>query len=159
MPAASTREARRGNVDTMKRLVRSVVLVAGLFAFGGCVVHVNDGGSQIGEPAADGSINLGWHLFKKKGKKEREVYPVGVQHGEFSAIRLTTSNAPAQVKRVIITFGNGERFEPKVRPRMEKNSSTRWIDLPGGKRKIHDVVVVAHSPAKLLAKIEVYAKR
>ena len=143
----------------MKRLVRSVLLLAGLFAFSGCVVHVNDAGSEIGQPAADGSINLGWHLFRKKGKKEREVYPVGKRHGKFSAIRLTTSNARAQIKRVVVTFGNGKRFEPKVRRKMEKNSSTRWIDLPGGKRNIRNVVVVAHSPAKLLAKIEVYGKR
>jgi len=139
--------------------MQTLLCLVCLFAVSGCVVHTYDGDAEIGRESQSGEVYLGWHLFKKKAKRDKEIYSVGKSHGKFRAVRLVTSNAPVKVKRVIVTFGNGERFEPKVRKKMGKDASTRWIDLPGGKRNIHNVTIVARSTSKLLAKIEVLGRR
>ncbi|MBN4059187.1 hypothetical protein JYT22_00880 [Endomicrobium sp. AH-315-J14] len=136
-----------------------VVSISFVGVLSACQLTVEAGGSNIGHETESGDIYLGWHLFKRETKKDKEVYPVGGEHGKFSAIRLETSQAPVNIKKVVVVFGNGEKFRPKVAKKLAKNTKTRNIQLPGGKRKIRKVVIIARSTKKLLAKIEVLGVR
>jgi hypothetical protein len=52
---------------------------------------------------------------------------------------IEVKDAPIELYDMIITFWDGERFEPKLRYVFDANTRTRVIDLPGGERFIRRV--------------------
>ena len=137
----------------MNRVVLAFVIALAMVGGPACVIHATD--SSVGTVSSDGSVYLGWHLFKKK-KRDREIYNVGKQHGKFSAVRLH-SNKKFNFQSVKIILGNGERVKPKVKKKWAKGHWTRWLTLPGGSRYIHSIEVVGRSPGHL-AKVEIYGQ-
>jgi hypothetical protein len=126
------------------------------FAAAGCTVYTS-GGAEVGAVLDNGTVYLGWHLLPKK-KTDRELYAVGAEHGQFQSIYLTTNHKVA-VKRVVVTFDNGETFEVPEAGTWGKGHRTAQIALPGAPRAIHQVDVFARSSGKHLAKIEIYGLR
>ena len=59
----------------------------------------------------------------------------------------------------MITFGDGEKFEPHTKLVFGPDSTTRMIDLPGDLRVIRHVDFFMHNlPGEGKAKIEVWAR-
>jgi hypothetical protein len=52
---------------------------------------------------------------------------------------IVVENAPVEVFDMVVTFGDGERFEPKTRLVFGPDSTSRMIDLPGHNRVIRRV--------------------
>ena len=73
------------------------------------------------------------------GGADHDVIPVGRADGKFNSIMIVVENAPVEVFDMVVTFGDGERFEPKTRLVFGPNSTSRMIDLPGRDRVIRRV--------------------
>lgn len=124
----------------------------------GCAVTLSGGGSDVGSEREGGDIDLGWRLFNRKGVQV-ETFPVGEQHGAFSAVRLVTSSAPIEVHAVVVLFDNNQESRLRVDKVLAKDSSTAWLDLPGGSRRIREVRIKGKSRDKLVGKIEILGRR
>ena len=57
----------------------------------------------------------------------------------FRAIQIRVQNAPIAFQRVIVHYGNGQQQAVPLRNRIPAGGSTRWIDLPGERRRIQSV--------------------
>jgi hypothetical protein len=73
------------------------------------------------------------------GGADHDVIGVGRADGKFNSIMIVVENAPVEVFDMVVTFGDGERFEPKTRLVFGPDSTSRMIDLPGHNRVIRRV--------------------
>ena len=134
--------------------LRTVFALAALaIAVPACTVYT----VEVGSVSSDGTVYLGFNLYSAKGKTEREEFPIGQQHGAFSALRIKADKAVA-INRMTVVFADGERFNTNVPAQMSAGWSAPMV-LPRGPRPIHSVVIVATSQGKGLASIEVYGTR
>lgn len=95
------------------------------------------------KPAAQlpgGFVLLG---YAQAGQKtERDKIAVGGKQGQFKELRITVAGGSVAIDEVIVTFGNGEEFRPKIQHQFTEQSSTRNIDLPGNLRNIRSIEFV-----------------
>jgi hypothetical protein len=116
---------------------------------------------DVGTVSPDGSVFLGWHLIRRDEKtnaNDQETYDVGAQLGTFSAIRLH-ADKPLALAQVRVIFADGERW---IAPAPQGLGAEEWsapIQLPGGPRAIHSVVVFGRSTTSLLSKLEIHGTR
>jgi hypothetical protein len=87
---------------------------------------VRAGFDFLGERIVDGAV-------------DHDVIHVGRRDGRFREIMLVVERAPVEIYDVVVTFGNGERFEPRLRIAYGPDTRSRTIDLPGGSRAIQRV--------------------
>jgi hypothetical protein len=87
---------------------------------------VRAGFDFLGERTVDGAI-------------DRDSINVGRRDGRFREIMLVVERAPVEIYDVVVTFGNGEHFEPRTRLAFGPDTRSRTIDLPGGSRVIQRV--------------------
>ena len=87
---------------------------------------VHSGYDLLGERMVDGAV-------------DHDVIHVGRRDGRFRAIMLVVERAPVEIYDVVVTFGNGEHFEPRTRLAFGPDTRSRTIDLPGGSRVIQRV--------------------
>lgn len=116
---------------------------------------------DVGSVSADGSVYLGWHLVNRataSKPEDQETYDVGAHLGAFSAIRMHTEK-PVAFSQVLVIFANGERWVAPAPAAMGADEWTAPIQLPGGPRPIHSIVVNGHSTTSLLAKLEFHGTR
>jgi len=73
------------------------------------------------------------------GGLDHDVIHVGRKDGQFHEIMVVAERAPVEIYDLIVTFGNGERYEPHTRLVFGPDSTSRNIDLPGGGRFIKRV--------------------
>jgi len=85
----------------------------------------------------NGFVYLGERTVNGGG--DHDAIHVGKADGSFHAIMLVVENAPMELFDVVVTFGNGERWEPRTRLVFNPDSTTRAIDLPGNARFIRRV--------------------
>jgi hypothetical protein len=140
----------------MKNLIRvALILLAGSF-LSGCVVHIPT--VPVGQSTKHG-VYLGSRSVGKR--KDKDHFRVGANLGTFQKLRLRVVKAPVRIKRVTVHFGNGKARNLQVKPNFKANDWSRWIDLPGGKRRIERVVIVATTPkgARRLGRVMAYAQR
>ncbi|MBI4702688.1 MAG: hypothetical protein HY744_16320 [Deltaproteobacteria bacterium] len=132
-------------------LVLSAVLLAG-----GCVVTVES--TPVGTVAADGSVYLGWTLISHK--KEADWMLVGVEHGDFSSLRLHVTKAGLVLDRMVVAFGNGEQWNVPVPRELGQGAWSPEIKLPGA-RRIRKVTFFARTKGKggLMAHVDLYGRR
>ncbi len=124
-----------------------------------CVITTTN--RDVGSVNADGSVYLGWHLLNRNEKtnaNDQETYDVGVQLGAFSSIRLH-ADKPMSIARVHIIFANGERYDAPAPPALGAEEWSPPLQLPGGPRPIHSIVVDGRSTTSLLAKLELHGGR
>lgn len=132
----------------------SGVVAAALFSSVGCVSEAKPGEAHA---MRDGFSYLGERMVM--GANQHDAIEVGRADGRFSAIMLVCENAPVGIDEVHVTFGDGERFEPKLRWAFQPGQTSRVIDLPGGARVIKRVDLIYRGLAPQdSAKIELWAR-
>lgn len=67
---------------------------------------------------------------------------VGRNDGPFRQLRIEVRDAPVEFREIIVTFGDGQQFKPKIPARLNPGRESHVIDLPGGRRSIDAVTVV-----------------
>jgi hypothetical protein len=73
------------------------------------------------------------------GGMDHDVIHVGRRDGRFTSIMIVVENAPVEVFDIVVTFGDGERWEAHTRLVFGPDTTSRMIDLPGGARVIRRV--------------------
>lgn len=112
-----------------------VVLVVALVAATGCVVH-------SGTPAESHAMRNGYYFLGERwvnGGADHDAIHVGRRDGRFGSLMIVVENAPVEVFDMVVTFGDGQRWEPNMRFVFGPDSTSRMIDLPGGARIIRRV--------------------
>jgi len=87
---------------------------------------MRDGFFYLGERAVDGGV-------------DHDAIHVGKRDGQLHELMIVVERAPIELFDLVVTFGNGERFEPKTRLVFGADTTSRKIDLPGGGRFIKRV--------------------
>jgi hypothetical protein len=72
-------------------------------------------------------------------RNDRDRIQVGRREGTFRALRLVVRGAPLEMSDMVVTFGDGQTFSPKIKQRFDENTTSREIDLPGDRRVIKSV--------------------
>lgn len=86
--------------------------------------------------------NKGW---EKLGEREvdrngdHDRIEVGRADGTFTKLTLVVESSDLELLDFEITFGNGEKFNPKVKHFFKEGARTRVIDLPGTERIIKTI--------------------
>lgn len=73
------------------------------------------------------------------GGVDHDVIGVGRSEGTFRELMVVVERAPVEIYDMVVTFGNGERFEPHTRMVFGRDTTSRSIDLPGNTRVIKRV--------------------
>jgi hypothetical protein len=113
-------------------------------------------------PPEPGFDPAGWELLGTQtvdGKKDHDIFQVGKKAGKWDKVTLVVKDSDLELVDFIVTFGNNEKFEPKVRHVFKEGSRSRAIDLPGDNRKIKSIELkYANLPGGGKATVELYAK-
>ena len=92
-----------------------------------------------------------WELLGERQadlKLDRDRIQVGRREGTFRELQLTVRGAPLEVHDMVVTFGNGEQFRPKLKLHFDERTASRVIDLPGDRRTIKQVDFVYRTSAR-----------
>ena len=71
---------------------------------------------------------------------ERDEVKITALKGQFTHLKIKVRNAPLEMKKFVIHYGNGEKHQVFIRKNFAKGSESRAIDLRGDKRFIKKVV-------------------
>jgi hypothetical protein len=116
-------------------LVSLITAIAALGA--GCVVA-----TAPAHPAEEHAMRNGFSYLGERivnGGVDHDAIHVGRRDGRFHEIMLVVERAPIELFDLVVTFGNGERYEAHTRLVFGAESTSRNIDLPGGARIIQRV--------------------
>ena len=69
-----------------------------------------------------------------------DVVPVSCRQ-RLSAVKLRSANGPAEIERVWLTYGNGQREQVRIGESLMRGEQTGWIDVSGGRRCITAIAV------------------
>jgi hypothetical protein len=116
-------------------LVSLITAVAALGA--GCVVATAPARSPEEHAMRNGFAYLGERFVN--GGMDHDVIHIGRRDGRFHEIMIVVERAPIELFDLVVTFGNGERYEAHTRLVFGAGSTSRNIDLPGGARIIQRV--------------------
>ena len=117
----------------MMRLT-SLFTALALAAAPGCFVAAQPGESHA---MRNGYTYLGERFVN--GGNDHDVLPVGRADGRFHALMIVVENAPVEIFDMVVTFGDGERWEPHLKMVFGPNETSRMLDLPGNARVIRKV--------------------
>ncbi|MFT3697251.1 MAG: hypothetical protein QM831_29175 [Kofleriaceae bacterium] len=93
------------------------------------------------------------------GGADHDAIGVGRAEGKWNSIMVVVENAPVEIFDMVVTFGDGERWEPKTRMVFNPNTTSRMIDLPGHNRVIRRVDFrYGNLVAGAQAKVELWAR-
>jgi len=109
----------------MKRILLAIAVAA---AFG-----------AAGSASAQGSRLLGVSTLSPR-EGDVDVVPLSCRN-RVSAVRLVPVNGRAEIERVWVTYGNGERTSVRIDESLRRGESTGWIDLRGGRRCVTSIAV------------------
>ena len=110
-------------------------------------VHASRNGFEfLGQRAVNGSV-------------DHDVIPVGRRDGRFHELMIVVERAPVEIYDMVVTFGNGDRWEPRTRLVFGRDTTSRSIDLPGGARVVQRVDFrYGNLVAGAQAKVELWAR-
>ncbi len=85
----------------------------------------------------------------------------GAWDRDLVAVRVEIQDVPADIDSVVLRFGNGQTQWLSVRERFAPWSSTRWVDLDGGRRCIREIRIAgdAEGYSHRQARVQVYGWR
>lgn len=112
---------------------------------GGCVVHETAPAARppnAARPAEADAMQSGFAFLGERtvnGGVDHDAIHVGRDDGRFHELMIVVERAPVELYDVVVTFGNGQRFEPRTRLVFGPDSTSRSIDLPGDARFIKRV--------------------
>lgn len=143
-----------------------LALALGVLGGAGCTVSSVPVRSAPSRPAPAPSetrmVRAGFDFLGERivdGAVDHDAIHVGRRDGEFREIMLVVERAPVEIYDVVVTFGNGERFEPRTRIAYDPNTRSRTIDLPGRSRSIQRVDFrYGNVIAGARAKVELWAR-
>lgn len=130
-----TRDASLTGMMRSPFLVSLITVIAALSA--GCVVA-----TAPARPAEDHAMRNGFYYLGERtvnGGVDHDVIHVGRRDGRFHELMIVVERAPIELFDMVVTFGNGERYEPRTRLVFGAESTSRNIVLPGGERIIQRV--------------------
>ena len=70
---------------------------------------------------------------------EKDVIPVGIKDGTYKSLKFVVTGGSVNMRKVVVTYGNGTKDEIEVRHNFKRGSLSREIDLKGGKRVIRNI--------------------
>jgi hypothetical protein len=65
--------------------------------------------------------------------------------GPFRELRIEVRDAPIEIREMVVTFGDGKQFKPKIQARFREGRGSHVMDLPGNRRSIDGVEFVYRS--------------
>jgi hypothetical protein len=71
---------------------------------------------------------------------DRDEIDVTAARGLFKKLKFTVKEQPIFLEKMIVHYGNGEEYNHPIRYKIDADSETREIDLPGNNRIIKKVV-------------------
>ena len=120
------------------------------------------GKSSAAKPKPPKWKPAGWTKLGEKwvnGRRDRDVIAVGRKRGAFSAITIVVSDSDLRLDNLVVTFGNKQKFSPKLRHVFKNGSRSRKIDLPGNVRNIQKIAFkYGNLPGTGRAKVAIWAK-
>jgi hypothetical protein len=121
---------------------------------GGCV--------GAARPAESHAIRNGYTYLGERwvdGGLDHDAIGVGHGDGRWNSILIVIENAPIEMYDMIVTFGDGGKFDPKTRLKFGPDTTSRMIDLPGRNRVIRRVDFhYGNIPGNGKAKVELWAR-
>jgi hypothetical protein len=93
--------------------------------------HVKPDFSSVPPPANSGQPRLLGATRLSLFTNETDVVKVDACRPRISSLQLRAKNADANISKVVVTFGNGEKQELDMRSTLQKEQRTRWIPLDG----------------------------
>jgi hypothetical protein len=69
-----------------------------------------------------------------------DVVPLSCRN-RLVAVKLRPANGPAEIERIWLTYGNGQREQVRLDESLMRGESTGWIDVSGGRRCITSIAV------------------
>jgi hypothetical protein len=89
-----------------------------------------------------------WQLLGEQEvdfKNDRDRIDVKRSSGPYRDLRIEVRDAPIEINEMIVTFGDGKTFRPKIQARFREGRGSHVINLPGNRRSIDGVEFVYHS--------------
>jgi hypothetical protein len=126
----------------MKHATVGLLLLLGLVLAGCEPLRDRYDSDRYGSGPLGSRDREGWELLAQAEadlKNDRDRIQVGRREGTFRALRLVVRGAPLEMSDMVVTFGDGQTFSPKIKQRFDENTTSREIDLPGDRRVIKSV--------------------
>jgi hypothetical protein len=96
-------------------------------------------------PSADADVkweSKGWVKLGERdvdGKVDKDTIAVGKAEGKFTKLTMLVDKSDLDLLDFEVTFGNGEKYNPKIKHVFKEGSRTRVLDLPGDERMIKTI--------------------
>jgi hypothetical protein len=90
----------------------------------------------------DDSRNGRWQLLGEQevdDRTDRDRIDVRRDDGPFRELRIEVRDAPIEIRDMVVTFADGEKFQPRISERYDEGQRSRVISLPGGRRSVDGV--------------------
>jgi hypothetical protein len=117
------------------------------------------------EPVATGTEfdPSGWTVLGEQtveGRGDRDVIEVGGKEaGRFDRVAIVVQDSDVEVEDIVILFGNGTTFEPKMKHFFREGTRSRVIDLPGKDRAIRAIELhYSNTPGTGKARVQVWGR-
>jgi len=104
-----------------------------------------------------------WELLGRQEvnfRADHDRIDVGRREGKFRQLEIRVQGAPVEIRRMVVTFANDEKFDPRIRRRFDESTRSHVIDLPGDRRVIKRIDFDYASPNRRAGKaiVEVYGR-
>jgi len=122
----------------MKKALVTTAVVISLFA----VVFTGCRGMQRQEGRLTGVNTVGWEKLGQRNVRlagEKDIIHVKMKKGMYRRIMFVVHRSAIEMYNVKVEFRNGQKFSPNTRLHFARDTRSRIIDLPGGKRFIKKV--------------------
>lgn len=94
-------------------------------------------------------------------KVDKDHFLVGPSKGRFEKLKIEVKTGSLNMHKMVVTYGDGSRGDIPLRHNFARGSSSRVIDLPGGKRIVKKITFIYdtkhHSNHKAI--VEVFGER
>lgn len=113
----------------MTRIIFLLALASGL-------TFSNNSHAQDGKKwTVLGSKLVNWRV-------EKDVLRVGASEGGFTKLKIKVTRGTVNMRRMVVTYGNGTKDEIPLKFTFRKGAESRVIDLRGGKRIIKKITFI-----------------
>ena len=126
----------------MRSQTLTCLVLASLCAVAAPACTVTTTSPPPARPAEARAVRGGYELLGERavnGSADHDVIHVGRREGTFHELKIVVERAPVEIYDMVVTFGNGERFEPRTRLVFGRDTTSRSIDLPGNARVVQRV--------------------
>ncbi len=91
---------------------------------------------------------------------DKDVIKVTAREGGFKKLKIKVTGGSLNMHKMIVQYGNGKKDVIQLRHNFSRRSSTRIIDLNGGKRIIRDITFIYDTKnlSRKRAKVHVFGK-